>query len=244
MVSRPVVWLFGWLLSAAVFCAGGAEASRVLLAFGPGGPHQVMAACAEAYRQRSGVTIRVLNAKPEELPKMLRTYGDLYFGGAEYMMEDLARTHPDLLDLATVENLHPRRVGVVVRKGNPLNIRGVDDLAGEEVDLLDVKLENMEPFHPLEADGRQWNRIQVHTGKQGVAAWRDRPQLDAWVTYKSWHELLGDETEFVEIEGPQALRYTPVALTQRTPHPEEAQGFIDFLKSAEAREIFLSHGWD
>lgn len=216
----------------------------MLLAFGPGGPHHVMAACAEAYRQQSGVTVSVLNAKPEELPRMLRTYGDIYFGGAEYMVEELARTHPELLDLTTVENLHPRRVGVVVRKGNPLNIRGLDDLAGEGVDLLAVELEKMEPFHPPDGAGKGTVRLRVNTGKQGMAAWRDWPQLDAWVTYKSWHALLGDGTEFVEIAGPEALRYTPVALTHRTPHHEEAKAFIEFLKTSEAREIFLSHGWD
>lgn len=70
------------------------------------------------------------------------------------------------------------------------------------------------------------------------------PELDAWVTYKSWHVGLEEETDFIEIPGAHALRYTPVALTTRTPHRREARQFIAFLKSPEARSIFVAHGWE
>jgi accessory colonization factor AcfC len=160
------------------------------------------------------------------------------------MLHDFARENPGVLDLLSVEKLHPRRIGIVVRKGNPLGIKGLECLQRDDVDLLAVKLENMAQFHPPRPDRKSIVRQQVHTGQDGVDAWRAFPELDAWVTYRSWHVWLDEESEFIEIPGDQALRYTPVALTQRTLHRQAAEQFIAFLKSPEARRIFVEHGWE
>ena len=74
--------------------------------------------------------------------------------------------------------------------------------------------------------------------------WRSRPELDAWVTYKSWHVGLEGEADFIELSGDDAVRFTPAALTRRTPQREAALQFIEFLKSPEARKIFVRHGWE
>jgi accessory colonization factor AcfC len=227
--------------------AAGASArapALTLRAYGPGGPQHVIQECAELYRQITGVAVDVRRAFPGELARGIREDGDLYFGGAEYMLDDFARQHPGLLDLDTVENLHPRRIGIVVRKGNPLAITGVESLDREGVHLLAVRRENMAEFHALLDDqgGNVWRL--VHSGQEGVAAWRSLPELDAWVTYKSWHVELKEESEFIELPGAEAVRFTTVALTRRTAHRETARHFVDFLKSPEARQIFVRHGWE
>ena len=218
--------------------------AKVLRVYGPGGPHHVLTECAERFREKHGLTVAVIRALPHELEQRLREDGDIYYGGAEYMLEEFAQRNPGVLDVSSAENLHPRRIGIVVRKGNPLNIDGIEDLAGEDVDLLDVRLENMRHFHgDRPGQGSNIRRL-VFTGQQGVAAWLASPEIDAWVTYKSWHVRLEADADFIEIPGEQALRYTPVALTQRTPHRQEALQFISYLKSEEARRIFAEHGWD
>lgn len=219
-------------------------APKVLMAFGPGGPHHVIKECAELYQERHGITVEVFKVKPEDLPQKLSEHGDLYYGGAEYMLDEFARDNPDILDLNSAVDLHPRRIGVVVRKGNPLSISGAEDLGREGVDMLAVKLEKMEEFHPPRGDGEMLRHREVYTGQDGVAAWRSTPELDAWVTYKSWHVTLEGESDFIEIPGDAGMRYTPMAVTRRTPNRQAALHFIDFLKSPEARDIFKAHGWD
>lgn len=216
---------------------------KILRVYGPGGPHHVMEECAALFQEKHGINVEVVRALPYNLDQRLREDGDLYYGGAEYMLEGFDRRNPGVLDMTSVESLHPRRIGIIVRKGNPLCIDGVEDLKLEEVGLLDVKLENMRHFHG-EKNGLS-NNIQrfEYTGKQGAEAWIDSPEIDAWVTYKTWHLTLQTESDFIEIPGDVGLRFTPMALTRRTPHREAAMQFIAFLKKEEARGIFEEHGW-
>lgn len=240
-----------WLLAGALLLfavsagASTRESGKVLLAYGPGGPHHALQECAQLFQRRHGIAVAVFKASPRELERKLREDGDLYFGGAEYMLEEFARLNPGVLDLGTVEKLAPRRVGIVVRKGNPLSLKGVACLQRDDVDLLDVQLENMARFLPAPRQGgMSVARRRVYTGQEGVAAWRSFPELDAWVTYRSWHFDLREETEFIEIPGRDGLRYTPVALTRSSPNRREALQFIAFLKSPEAQGILAEHGWE
>jgi accessory colonization factor AcfC len=233
--------IFVGLLGAALPVSASTPTLRV---YGPGGPHHVLEECAEIFEQRHGIAVVVAKARPDTLADQIRSDGDIYYGGAEYMLYEFDRLNPGVLDTESTELLHPRRVGIVVRKGNPRNIRGPEDLQRQGLDLIDVKLENMRRFH---GSGDKINsniRRFVFTGQDGVAAWRRHPEVDAWVTYRSWHRLLDAEADFIEIPGAAALRYIPVAVTRHTPRREAALTFIDFLQSAEARAIFLDHGWD
>ena len=245
MDKRWCVFVSGaLLLHAALAGASSQEPVKVLRAYGPGGPHHVLRECADLFREKYGVTVAVIKASPAELAQKVREDGDIYFGGAEFMLEEFSRENPGVLDMRSAEKLHPRRIGVVVRKGNPLNIKGIECLQRNDVDLLVAKLENMAQFHSPRSGRMKSAWRLVHSGQEGVDAWRSAKELDAWVTYKSWHVVLEDETEFIEIPGDHALRYTPMALTSRTPHREEALQFMAFLKSPEARLIFAEHGWD
>jgi len=189
------------------------------------------------------VEVIITKALPHDLGRRLREDGDIYFGGAEYMLENFVQDHPNIIDVTSVQRLSPRRIGIIVRKGNPHNIQSANDLHKECVDILDVKLENMRLFHGAPECCSSHIRSSVYTGKQGISTWKDRPEIDAWVTYKSWHNLIKEESEFIEIPGDYALRFTPIALTKRTSLRQEAELFIDFLKSEEARLIFQKHGW-
>jgi accessory colonization factor AcfC len=238
-------WVFLGLLLLQVTTVNSSTVGPIdtLRVYGPGGPHHVIEECAEMFQLKHGINVEVVKALPHNLEQRLREDGDLYYGGAEYMLDRFDRRNPGVLDMTSVENLHPRRIGIVVRKGNPLSIDSVEDLKQDEVGILDVKLENMRHFHG-DASGLSYNiRRFEYTGKQGADAWLDAPEIDAWVTYKTWHLTLQEESDFVEIPGDDGLRFTPVALTQRSFKRQEAIQFIAFLKSEEARRVFEQHGW-
>jgi accessory colonization factor AcfC len=101
----------------------------------------------------------------------------------------------------------------------------------------------MRHFHGAPAGLSSNIRKFEYTGQQGAAAWLSTPEIDAWVTYRSWHFFLEAESDFIEIPGDAGLRFTPVALTRQTPNREAALQFISFLKSEEARRVFEEHGW-
>lgn len=244
MPSRTGGFLFGLLLLATAAGAATENPQKALLVYGPGGPHHVLQECADLFAATHGIDVHIIKAMPGELDRRLREDGDIYYGGAEYMLEEFVEDNPGVIDLSTAELLHPRKIGIIVRKGNPLAINGIDDLTQAGIDLLDVKLENMRDFH-RDAEGRQ---ARIHryeyTGQRGVTAWLSDPELDAWITYRSWHFSIEEHSDFIELPEDQALRYTPIAVTHRTPHREEALAFIRFLQTDEARRIFTEHGWD
>ena len=130
--------------------------SKVLRVYGPGGPHHAIQECADIFGQSSQTKIEVLKALPFDIEQRLPLDGDIYYGGAEYMLEKFNKTNPGVLRIDTMEKLAPRQIGIIVRKDNPLNIKGTADLNRPGIDLLDVKLENMRHFYgnPSYADGQ------------------------------------------------------------------------------------------
>jgi accessory colonization factor AcfC len=244
MFVRWLVLFAGLLLPAAAAGASPEKSGGILRAYGPGGPHHALKECAELFREKHGVSVEVYKASPAEMAHKLSEDGDIYFSGAEYMLDDFARENPGVLDMLSVEKLHPRRIGLVVREGNPLKIKGLECLQQDGIDLLVVNLENMAQFYAPHHNQKRNLRRLVNTGQEGVGLWRSSPELDVWVTYRSWHVMLGDESEFIDIPDDRALRFTPVALTNRTANRQAAMQFIAFLRSPEARRIFVEHGWD
>lgn len=242
MFTRARLILAALLLASTAWADTGPAV--VLRAYGPGGPHHVLQDAAALYKEKCGVTVIVDKAGPVQLAKKLKEDGDIFFTGAEFMLEEFTAEHPDLLDPATINKLHPRRVGIIVRKGNPLKIESVNSLLEEGVDLMAAHLERMDPFLTASEDGRKSIEKLVFTGSEGVTAWRNSRELDAWITYKSWHVALEGESEFIEIPCDHALRNTMVAVTNRTSKREEARKFVEFLKGEEARRLFLEHGWE
>ena len=116
----------------------------VLRAYGPGGPHHVLRECADLFREKYGVTVAVSRRSPGELNRKIREDGDLYFGGAEYMLEDFARGNPGVLDLESVEKLIRGASASWSARAIPSTSRVVDCLQRERLALLEVELENMD----------------------------------------------------------------------------------------------------
>ena len=136
----------GLLLSAAVAEASANKRPRVLRAYGPGGPHHAIKECADLFRERHGVSVEVFKASPAELIRKLGEDGDIYFGGAEYILDDLARENPGILDLcvggeAAVAAHRPRGAREEILSGSS----GSSACSGTMFDLLVVvNLENID----------------------------------------------------------------------------------------------------
>jgi accessory colonization factor AcfC len=229
----------GWLLTGV-----GPGRAHDLHVYGPGGPHHVLRECADLFQERYGISVDVVRLRPQLLAARVSRDGDIYYAGSECMLEEFDRANPDVLDMTTVTRLNPRRVGIMVRKGNPRGIRSMADLGRPGLRLLDVKLENMGEFHP-EGGGHEVNlRYFALTGYDGLAIWRTAPDLDAWVTYRAWHALISEEADFIQLPDEEALRHTPMAVTRKAARREDALRFLAFLRSPEAEQVFRRFGWD
>jgi accessory colonization factor AcfC len=82
------------------------------------------------------------------------------------------------------------------------------------------------------------------TGGMAARAWKATPDLDAWITYESWHYALKDQTELVHIsDGERILRITPIAAIGISQNRRMVREFVEFLKSDESHKIFQKWGW-
>lgn len=218
------------------------DGSEKLHVFGPGGPYNAIKECAETFSQLHGVAVVVIKGQPEF---WLNPLADLIYGGAPYMLVDFAADHPEAIDLGNVFQLYERQIVILVRNGNPQGITRLADLGLDGIKVLDVKLEKMSQFQNYLPTIKSNIYMSVTTGNQGVEAWRSHEELDAWITYKSWHYVLSQETEFIHLpEEMTSLRTTPIAITSWTKKRKLALDFISFLQSESVHPIFRKWGWE
>ena len=230
---------------AASMVVHGDAVAAALTIYGPGGPYPAIRKCADLFGARHGIAVDVRFGEPAKQAEQAAQDGDVYYSGAEYMLDDFIREHPGLLDASAIIHPAARRLGISVPQGNPRGISSLADLAAPGLRILDVSLENMGALRgPADAN----IAVSVTTGQQGFAVWkanRTAENLDAWVTYRTWAEQLEPgEGEFIPIEGPQGLRRIPATVLRNAPHPELARAFLEFLETDEARGVFLEHGYE
>jgi sulfate/thiosulfate transport system substrate-binding protein len=153
----------------------------------------------------------------------------------------------------------------MVRKGNPKNIKGWDDLVTGEVEVL-------EP-NPFTSGGAKWNIMaaygaQLERGKAPEEARQyiadlfenvpvlDKSARESLQTFASGKGdvLLGYENEAIlaQQQGEELdyivpdetlLIENPIAVVNESKQPEKAQAFVDFLYTKEAQEIFAGKGY-
>jgi sulfate/thiosulfate transport system substrate-binding protein len=153
----------------------------------------------------------------------------------------------------------------MVRKGNPKNIKSWDDLVTGDVEVI-------EP-NPFTSGGAKWNIMaaygaQLEGGKRPEQAKEylaklfenvsvlDKSARESLQTFSSGKGdvLLGYENEAIlaQQQGEELdyivpdetlLIENPVAVVNESKDPKLAQGFIDFLYTPKAQEIFAGKGY-
>lgn len=241
------VLLVGWGLTKMALTQ-----DKVLHVYGPGGPLGPMEECAKIFSQEKGVEVKVTAGPTPKWIDQAKQDADLIFGGAEYMLTDFILKYPGLVDEKTRTSLYIRPAGILVRKGNPKKIRSMADLTKPGVKIVDVNgagqlglWEDLAGAQGL-IPGIQKNiAVSVATSAEAIEKWKAMPELDAWITYESWHYRLQDLTDLVKLPKAQKLyRGTPIAITTISKERDLAQNFIDFLKTAKAHTIFKKWGWE
>ncbi len=242
------------LLAAALLAAAAPPARAeppTLRVYGPGGPLTPVRACAERFARARGVAVTVDGGPEERWIEKAAADGDLVFSAAEHTLSDLMRRRPGLVDPATRTSLYERRAAILVRRGNPKKLHSLGDLARGGVKLIDVNgagqvglWEDLAGRHGLIAGLQRNIALSVSNTAEAIAAWRNQPELDAWITFASWHDRLRDEADLVELPASERLyRGTPVALLARTRQRALGLAFVEFLKSEECHALFRAAGW-
>lgn len=248
MTTRTILRLAALVLPWATQMIAQEAALKV---YGPGGPQGPMQECAEMLGQERGVKVEIIAGPEKKWIEQAKMQADVFFGGAEYMLTQFMEKNPDLENNASRTELYPRAAGILVRPGNPKNIRTLADLARDGVRLVDVTgagqlglWEDLAGRHGLIAGIQRNIAVSVPTSAEAIEKWKAQPELDAWITYESWHYRLKETTELVRLPAADKLyRGTPIALARQSKQPKLAAEFIAYLKSDVGHGVFRKWGW-
>ena len=242
------------LLAAGIlFTSSAMAAAETLHVYGPGGPLPAMKEAAEIFGRTHGAEIQVTGGPLSQWIDHAKADADVVFSGSEGMMSDFITAMPDI-DPATAKALYLRPAAILVRPGNPTDVKGVADLlkpghrilvvngAGQQGLWEDVAgrlgdIANVQAFRA--------NIVTVAANSaQARQAWIEDKSLDAWLIWTIWQVANPTLADQVPVEPQYSIyRDVGVALTKTGEARPVARQFTEFLASPEGASIFAKWGW-
>lgn len=245
--------------SSLITCAAAATimavtaASADIALFGPGGPTPAMKEAATAFEGQTGIAVTVTGGPASAWMDAAKTDADAIYSGSQNMMDDFIASHGAIID-DTVEPLFLRPSAILVRKGNPKEIKGIADLVNRDLGLMVVdgagqvgmwedvvgRLRDVAAMKSFRAN------IDILAPNSGAARdkWNSDDSVDAWLIWNHWQIDNPDIADLVATEPELTIyRDTSIARTEKGKDSSEIAQFIDFLKSDKGIEIFATHGW-
>lgn len=223
-----------------------------LFIYGPGGPLGPIKESGELFCKQTGIPVKVTAGPEDKWINDAKENADLVFGGAEYMLTSFSMKHKGFVDSSTRVSLYKRAAGILVRPGNPKNIRSIKDLTKPGIKLMDVNgAGQFGMWEDLAGKQNLIGSIQKNIVKsfsntaEAIEAWKTETVYDAWIIYASWHYRLKDHTQLIKIPAAETVyRGTPIAITTLSDQKDDAKKFISFLQTPTVHAIFKKWGWD
>jgi molybdate transport system substrate-binding protein len=160
----------------------------------------------------------------------------------------------DLANMAKVEdltgtprNLASNRLEIVVEKGNPRGVEGLDDLAAGDLKVVLAAPEVPAGKYAAEVLAKAGVTVRPVSEEDNVKAVVTKVALgeaDAGIVYRTDVTTGGDKVEGVEIPKEQnVLAAYPIATVEATKAQDQAQAFVDLVLSAEGQRVLEQHGF-
>jgi accessory colonization factor AcfC len=158
------------------------------------------------------------------------------------------------IDVATVMPLYLRPSAILVRPGNPKQIRHLTDLLKPRTKVLVVQGAGQAGLWE-DVAGRQGSMETVRAFRKNIVAyaansaegkkiWIEKPEIDAWLIWNIWQVANPTIADLVSM-GPDYVIYRDcgIALTEKGKKSPLARKFVDFLLAKEGGRIFAKWGW-
>ncbi|GGG77600.1 molybdate ABC transporter substrate-binding protein [Corynebacterium pelargi] len=197
----------------------------------------------ESLVQQSGEDLQFHNAGSATLVQQLREGAP-----ADVLITANEATMQQAQDAGLVT--HPRAVAtnsmvLIVPKGNPAGVRGIDDLDKAVVVICDVQVPCGDTTARLEkANNATITPASLEQSVSDVLGKVTSGEADAGVVYQSDAAAAGDSVEVIEI--PHANEYPNrimAAVVKDSSHRDQAQAVVDTLGSEQFRAIWQEQGF-
>ena len=226
--------------------------------YGPGGPHTALVKVAEKYKEKTGVNVNVNFGPQGTWNEKAKENADILFGASEQSGLAIADDHKENFDIHSIEPIYMRRAIILVKKGNPKNIKGLKDLAKKKVGIIapdgmgksntsgtGVWEDMIGRTKDIELVKKFRENIISFTPNSGTARnmFLNDERVDAWITWIDWAKSNPEYGDVVEIEKDLVV-YRDLNLVAKRDASKEAKDFIEFTKSKEMEKIFKEFGWE
>jgi accessory colonization factor AcfC len=225
-----------------------------VILYGPSGPSPAINESAVAFTGLFGVPVEVRSGPTELWVEQAAQDADLIYSSAEFMMSEFLRTEALHLDPDTLTGLYIRPSVILVRPDNPKGIKDFPDLLKPDVRVMVVEGSGQtglwEDMAGKLGDVTTLRKLRANivyfalTSDDAVKAWKERTDIDAWITWNIWHMPNRDRAKLIPVgRDYRVYRQCSIALTERGKANTGARQFVDFLTSADGARIFESWGW-
>jgi molybdate transport system substrate-binding protein len=238
------------LLLAAWFCGCVPQRQAVRLRLYAGaGLQEAVQALVRAFENETGIAVDVDYAGSGVLISRAKgdPQADLFMPGDAWYVERLAELTDNVAERAQVSYFVPT---IIVAKGNPKNVRTLQDLARPD---LRVALGNpqacqigrlcVEMLANVGLDSTTLHAKESLTVNE-LGLWVQMRDVDAAIVWDAVAAGIREEVDMVEIpEEVNRISTVVCARLRSAPHPNEAQRFLQFLTGPAGQRLLREHGY-
>jgi molybdate transport system substrate-binding protein len=149
--------------------------------------------------------------------------------------------------VATPQNFASNLLQIVVERGNPRGIGGLDDLAGPDLKVV-LAAEDVPAGRyarqVLDQAGASVTPVSLEDNVKAVVTKVSLGEADAGIVYVTDVTAGGDKIQGVDIPADQNVAATyPIATVKASKAQDQAQAFVDLVRSAEGQQVLETYGF-
>jgi molybdate transport system substrate-binding protein len=149
--------------------------------------------------------------------------------------------------VGTPQNFASNLLAIVVEKGNPKGVKGLDDLASSDLKVVLAAEEVPAGKYAkqiLDKAGVSVSPVSQEDNVKAVVTKVSLGEADAGIVYVTDVTAGGDKVEGVDIPDVQNVMATyPIATVKATKAQDKAQAFMDLVLSADGQQVLKEYGF-
>jgi molybdate transport system substrate-binding protein len=149
--------------------------------------------------------------------------------------------------VGTSQNFASNQLQIVVEKGNPKGVKGLDDLANPDLKVVLAAPDVPAGKYAAQILGKANVTVKPVSEEDNVKAVVTKVSLgeaDAGIVYVTDVTAGGDKVEGVDIPEAQNVTATyPIATVKASKAQDKAQAFMDLVLSAEGQQVLKEYGF-
>lgn len=227
----------------------------VVKLYGAGGPHTAFLKVAAAWEKKTGSKVEIIAGPESRWSASAQSDADILWGTSEQSMTAFLETYKTFSS-KQLEPVYIRPTVIAVKKGNPKNITGFDDLLKSNTKIIvtegagvyntsgtgtweDVagRLGNLD-------DVKRFRKNIVSFAKGSGASFKAFKSMDAdaWITWPNWPVSKSDVLQMIKIS-PERTIWRDVNIALAPNADKEAKLFLEFIVTPEAQKLMATEGW-